>query len=66
MQRRIILRYHHIIQSRDLTYLNANNLYGHAMSQYLPTGGFRVSSDTEVETLDLDILGDESDDGYIY
>ena len=29
----------------------------------LPTGGFRVLSDTEVEALDLDSLGDESDDG---
>ena len=36
------------------------------MSQYLPTGVFRVLSDTEVEALDLDSLGDESDDGYIY
>ena len=51
---------------RDLIYLDANNLYGHAMSQYLPTGGFRVLSETEVEALDLDSLGDESDDGYIY
>ena len=51
---------------RELIYLDANNLYGHAMSQYLSTGGFRVLSDTEVEALDLDSLGDESDDGYIY
>ena len=51
---------------RDLIYLDANNLYGHAMSQYLPTGGFLVLSDTKLEALDLDSLGDESDDGYIY
>ena len=51
---------------RVLIYLDANNLYGHVMSQYLPTGGFRVLSDTEVEALDLDSLGDESDNGYIY
>ena len=34
---------------RDLIYLDANNLYGHAMSQYLPTGGFRVLSDEETQ-----------------
>ena len=33
---------------RNLIYLDANNLYEHDMSQYLPTGGFRVLSDTEV------------------
>ena len=51
---------------RDLIYLDANNLYGHAMSQYLPTGGFRILSEEEVGKLDLDTLEDESDDGYIY
>ena len=34
---------------QDLIYLDANNLYGHAMSQYLPTGGFRLLDDEEVE-----------------
>ena len=51
---------------RDLIYLDANNLYGHAMCQYLPTGGFRILSEEEVGKLDLDTLEDESDDGYIY
>ena len=27
---------------QDLIYLEANNLYGSAMSQYLPTGGFKI------------------------
>ena len=27
--------------SKYITYLDANNLYGLDMSQYLPTGGFR-------------------------
>ena len=34
---------------QDLIYLDANNLYGHAMSQYLPTGGFRLLDDEEVD-----------------
>ena len=28
---------------QDLIYLDANNLYGWAMSQFLPTHGFRFS-----------------------
>ena len=51
---------------QDLIYLDANNLYGHAMSQYLPTGGFRLLDDEEVEVSDLDSLGDDAEDGYIY
>ena len=51
---------------RDLIYLDANNLYGDAMTQYLPTGDFRLLDDDEVEALDLDSLGDEAEDGYIY
>ena len=51
---------------QDLIYLDANNLCGHAMSQYLPTGGFRILSDEEADELDLDTLCDEAEDGYIY
>ena len=29
-------------------YLDANNLYGWAMSQYLPTGGFKWLSEKQV------------------
>ena len=54
------------LHRQDVIYRDANNLYGHAMSQYLPTGGFRVLSDTEALALYLDSLDDESDDGYIY
>ena len=46
-------------------YLDANNLYGWAMSQYLPAGGFRWL--TQGETLDLELFnyGEESDNGLI-
>ena len=50
---------------QDLIYPDANNLYGHVMSQYVPTGVFRVLSDTEALDLDLDSLDDEADDGYM-
>ena len=33
-----------------LLYLDANNLYGWAMSQYLPTGGFKWLTSKPVET----------------
>ena len=46
---------------QDLIYLDANNLYHHAMSQYLPTGGFRLLNKGEIEALDLDDLDDEVD-----
>ena len=46
--------------------LDANNLYGHAMSQYLPTGGFRILPDVVAEALELEDLGDEAENGYIY
>ena len=45
---------------QDLIYL------GHAMSQYLPTGGFRLLNDEEIESLILEHLDDEAEDGYIY
>ena len=34
--------------SKYLTYLDANNLYGWAMSQDLPTGGFRWMTKSEL------------------
>ena len=34
-------------------YLDANNLYGWAMSRYLPTGNFRWMTDKEISKTDL-------------
>ena len=39
--------------SKYITYLDANNLYGWAMSQYLRTGGFEWMSDKEIKRIDL-------------
>jgi hypothetical protein len=51
-----------------ILYLDANNLYGWAMSQSLPTGGFRwVEGAERLERLAKDILSHPADDceGYI-
>ena len=39
--------------SKYIMYLDANNLYGSAMSQYLPTGNFRWMTDKEINKVDL-------------
>ena len=39
--------------SKYIMYLDANNLYGWAMSQYLPTGNFKWMSDKEISKIDL-------------
>ena len=39
--------------SKYIMYLNANNIYGWAMSQYLPTGNFRWMKDKEINKIDL-------------
>ena len=48
--------------SKYIMYLDANNLYGWAMSQYLPTGGFKWLTEEEV---DLSKYNDESEKGLI-
>merc|ERR1711954_635672 len=49
-----------------ILYVNANNLYGWAMSQYLPTGGFEWVEVSEIEDWVDFILkqGDEQEEGY--
>ena len=39
--------------SKYIMSLNANNLYGWTMSQYLPTGNFKWMSDKEIKQIDL-------------
>lgn len=51
--------------SSYIMYLDATNLYGHSMSQYLPYGGFRWLSEFELQSLDVTKVVDNSCDGYI-
>lgn len=50
--------------SSFISYLDANNLYGWAMSQYLPTDGFRWLSNWEINKLDIMTVPDDSPVGY--
>ena len=48
-----------------IMYLDANNLYGWAMSQYLPTGGFRWMTDKQINNIDLAKYYENSEKGLI-
>ena len=51
--------------SKYIMYLDANNLYGWAMSQYLPTGGFKWLSQKQIEKINLGKYTDDSKKGLI-
>ena len=51
--------------SKYLMYLDANNLYGWAMSQYLPHGSFKWLSNEELNKIDLGKYKEDSNDGLI-
>ena len=51
--------------SKYIMYLDANNLYGWAMSQYLPTGGFRWMTQKQIDKIDLGKYNEYSDKGII-
>ena len=46
-------------------YWDANNLYGWAMIQDLPYGGFKFLNDKEINKSDLNSIGENSPIGYI-
>ena len=48
-----------------IMYLDANNLYGWAMSQYLPTGGFNWLNEEELNNIDLGKYEEKSNEGLI-
>ena len=52
-------------QPKYIMYLDANNLYGWAMSQYLPTGGFKWLSTKKINKINLSKYVEDSDKGLI-
>ena len=51
--------------SKYIMYLDANNLYGWAMSQYLPRGGFRWMTEKQINKIDLTKYKEDSEKGLI-
>ena len=51
--------------SKYIMYLDANNLYGWAISQYLPTGGFKWLTEKQINNLNLAKYQEDSNKGLI-
>ena len=51
--------------SKYIMYLDANNLYGWAMSQYLPTGGFKWMTEKQINKINLAQYNENSEKGFI-
>ena len=51
--------------SKYIMYLDANNLYGWAMSQYLPNGGFRWMTEKQINNINLSKYSENSKKGLI-
>jgi hypothetical protein len=58
-------QYNLLEPSSFILYLDATNLYGYAMKQYLPTGSFEWLTRNEIENFNLNELSDTSDFGYV-
>lgn len=53
------------LPSKYISYVDANNLYGWAMSQFLPTGGFCWLDQIEIDNFNLESLPDDGSEGYV-
>ena len=53
-------------KSLFIMYLDANNLYGWAMTQYLPYSGFKLISKKEIDEFDLNLVKENTSTGYIF
>ena len=51
--------------SKYIMYLDANNLYGWAMSQYLPTGGFKWMKQERIDKINLAQYKEDNNKGFI-
>lgn len=52
-------------ESKYIMYLDANNIYGWAMSQYMPHSGFKFLSEKEINNTDLNKYKNDSNKGLI-
>ena len=52
-------------QSKHTTYLDANNLYGQAVSQYLPYSEFKQLNQKGIDKFDANLIEENSSIGYI-
>ena len=57
--------YDEMAPSKYIMYLDANNLYGWAMSQHLPTGGFKWLTEKQINKIDLTQYNEASEKGLI-
>nr|XP_022902995.1 uncharacterized protein LOC111415503 [Onthophagus taurus] len=53
------------LPSNFLMYWDANNLYGWAMSQFMPVSNFKWLPENDIQNLDFNNIPDNSDFGYI-
>lgn len=51
--------------SSYIIYLDANNLYGYAMSEFLPYANFKWLTDTQINEFNIATKSDKADVGYI-
>ena len=58
-------KYDEKLPSKYITYLYANNLYGWAMSQNLPTGEFKWLNEKQIDKIDLAKYNENSKKGLI-
>ena len=62
---RYMKQYDEKAPSKYIMYLDANNLYGWAMSQYLPTGRFKWMTEKQINKIDLAKYKEDSKKGLI-
>ena len=62
---RYMKEYDEKLPSKYISYLDSNNLYGWAMSQYLPTGGFRWMTQKQIDKIDLTKYNENNTKGLI-
>ena len=51
--------------STFIMYWDVNNLYGWAMTQYLPYGDFEWMSEEQISEINFDLVSGDNNEGYI-